>query len=79
MAALPSFQGLCGLPDGKFSDLTQLTGKEYRELARIYIVAVDSLLVHHPKHLEAIWAGIDFMFLAYYQSYSDGTISYLEK
>jgi hypothetical protein len=56
-----------------------LTGKEYRELAQIFLVAVALVLVHYPKHLEAIQAGIDFMFWACYQSHSDGTISYLEQ
>ncbi len=75
MAILPSFQGLQGLPNGKFSTLTQLTGKEYRELAWIFLVAAAPVLVHHPKHLEGIRAGIDFMFLIH----SDRTISYLEQ
>ncbi len=42
-------------------------------------MAVAPLLIHHPKHLEAVQAGIDFMFYAFYQSHSDRIISYLEK
>jgi hypothetical protein len=77
MSAIPRFQGLHSLPDGRFSTVTQLTGKEYRELTRIFLVAVAPLLIHHPQHLEAIRAGIDFMLLASYQSHSDTTIQFL--
>jgi hypothetical protein len=79
MAITPSFQGLQGMPNGKFSTLTQLTGKEYRELAQILLIATAPLLGHNPKHLKTIWAGIDFIFLASYQTHSNGTFSYLEK
>jgi hypothetical protein len=74
MSAIPRFQGLRSLPNGQFSTVSQLTGKEYRELTRIFLVAVAPLLIHHPQHVEAIWAGIDFMLLAGYQSRSDTTI-----
>jgi hypothetical protein len=43
------------------------------------MVAVAPVLMHHPQHLEAIRAGIDFMMLASYQSYSDTTIKLLVK
>ncbi len=79
LAAIPRFQGLRALPDGRFSALSQLTGKEYRKIAKIFIPAVAPLLIHHPKHLEAIRAGIDFMMLASYESHTESTISYLQK
>ncbi len=79
MSAIPRFQGLRSLPDGRFSTVTQLTGEEYRELTSIFLVAVSPLLIHHPQHLEAIRAGIDFMLLASYQLHSDTTIQFLEK
>ncbi len=79
MSAIPQFQGLRSLPDGRFLTITQLTGKEYRELTRIFLVAVSPLMIHHPQHLEALHAGIDFMLLASYQSHSDTTIQFLEK
>jgi hypothetical protein len=79
MSAISQFQGLRSLPDGRFSTVTQLTSKEYQELTRIFLVAVSPLLIHHPQHLEAIQAGIDFMLLASYQSHSDTTIQFLEK
>jgi hypothetical protein len=54
LAEFPRFQGLWALPEGRFSSMSQLTGKEYRQIARIFIPAVAPLLINHPKHLEAI-------------------------
>jgi hypothetical protein len=79
MSAIPKFQSLRSLTDGQFSTATQLTGKEYQELSRIFLVAVAPLLIHYPQHVEAIRAGIDFILLACYWSHSDTTIKFLEK
>jgi hypothetical protein len=79
MSAMPKFQGMRSLPNGQFSTATQLTGKEYQELTRIFLVAVAPLLIYHLQHLEAIRAGIDFILLACYQSHSDTTLKFLQK
>jgi hypothetical protein len=79
MSGIPKFQGLHSQPEGRFSTLTQLTGKEYRELTRIFLVAVAPLLMHHRLRLQAIQASVDFMLLASYQSHSDATIKFLMK
>jgi hypothetical protein len=79
MSAIPRFQGLRSLLDGWFPTVSQLNGKEYQELTRIFLVAVTPLLIHHPQQVEAIWAGIDFLLLAGYQLHSDTTIQFLEK
>ncbi len=79
MLAIPRIHGLNSLPQGKFSTLTQLTGKEYWELTRIFLVALAPLLINHSGHLEAIRAGIDFMLLVSYKLHSDTTLEFLEK
>jgi hypothetical protein len=66
MSLLPKFQELQSQPEGKFSTVTQLTGKEYRQLTRVFLVAIVPLLIHHPYHLEAIQSGIDNILLACY-------------
>ncbi len=43
------------------------------------MIAVAPVLMHHPLHLEAIQAEIDFMMLASYQSHSDTTVKFLVK
>ncbi len=79
MTTIPRFQGLRSLLREKFSTLTQMTGKEYCKLARIFLVAVTPLFIHYPDHLDALQAGLDFLLLAGYQSHSDTTLFFLEK
>ncbi len=79
LAALPRFQGLRALPEGQFSLVLQLTGKEYREIAKIFIPAMALSLINHSKHLEAIRSGIDFMLSASYESHNESTIAFFQK
>jgi hypothetical protein len=48
-------------------------------MAKAFIPAVAPLLNHYPKHLVAIWTGIDFMLQASYQCHNDTTVGYLKK
>jgi hypothetical protein len=59
--------------------MSQLTGKDYSQNARIFIPAVAPLLINNPKHLEAIRAGIDFMMPSSYTSHNKTTIDFLHK
>jgi hypothetical protein len=79
MSVIPTFEGLQSLLDGRSSNATELTIKECRELTRLYLLTMATLLIHHQRHVEALLAGIDFKFLACYQSLSDTTIRFLEK
>jgi hypothetical protein len=79
LAYLPRFQGLRALLEGRLSSMSQLTGKEYRQISRIFIPAVAPLLLNHPSHVEVIRVGSDFMMLASYTSHNQTTVDFLQK
>ncbi len=79
MSVMPQFQGLCSNPQCIFSTLTQLTGKEYRELTRVYLVAVVPLLLRHLKHFKVIQTAFDFTSFAGYKWHGDSTSLFLVK
>ncbi|KAF8252847.1 hypothetical protein K440DRAFT_509360, partial [Wilcoxina mikolae CBS 423.85] len=62
----------------QLTQVKQWTGSEYKDMLKVWLAALDTILKGHPNHHKFLKSVTDFILIAGYHSHTETTLRYLQ-